>query len=72
MINKTLGLEIIGSDIITSDDIIFPSSISKPNLKVNNLKYLVRCMYFKVYNFILQYNLNHYIQSYNLSFSIMI
>lgn len=59
MINKTLGLEIIGSDIITSDDIIIPSSISKPNLKVSSFKIFVRLfiisylLYFKIYNFIL-------------------
>lgn len=36
MINKTLGLEIIGSDIITSDDIMIPSRPSQPNMKVSN------------------------------------
>lgn len=33
IINKTLGLEIIGSDIITSDDIMISSTPNKPNLK---------------------------------------
>ncbi|XP_022171117.1 TATA-binding protein-associated factor 172 [Myzus persicae] len=33
IINKTLGLEIIGSNIITSDDIIISSIPSQPNLK---------------------------------------
>jgi len=37
IINKTLGLEIIGSDIITSDDIMISSTPSKPNLKVSSL-----------------------------------
>jgi len=37
IINKTLGLEIIGSDIITSDDIMISSIPIKPNLKVSNL-----------------------------------
>lgn len=36
IINKTLGLEIIGSDIITSDDIMIPSIPSQPNLKVSS------------------------------------
>lgn len=35
IINKTLGLEIIGSDIITSDDIMISSIPSQPNLKVS-------------------------------------
>lgn len=38
IINKTLGLEIIGSDLITSDDIIItPFTPNKPNLKVSTL-----------------------------------
>lgn len=36
IINQTLGLEIIGSDIITSDDIMILSAPCKTNLKVNN------------------------------------
>lgn len=40
IINKTLGLEIIGSDIITSDDIMIPSTPIKPNLKVSRNIYL--------------------------------
>lgn len=36
-INKTLGLEIIGSDnIITTADIMIPSMPNTPNLKVSN------------------------------------
>jgi len=35
IINKTLGLEIIGSEIITSDDIMISSIPSQPNLKVS-------------------------------------
>lgn len=35
IINKTLGLEIIGSNIITSDDIMSSSIPSQPNLKVS-------------------------------------
>lgn len=35
IINKTLGLEIIGSNIITSDDIMISSIPSQPNLKVS-------------------------------------
>lgn len=37
IINKTLGLEIIGSNIITSDDIMIPSAPFKTNSKVNNM-----------------------------------
>lgn len=35
IINKTLGLEMIGSEIITSDDIMIPTTFNKPNLKVS-------------------------------------
>lgn len=36
MINKTLGLEIIGSDLITSDDIMMtPFTPNKSSLKVS-------------------------------------
>lgn len=47
MINKTLGLEIIGSDLITSDDIIMtPFAPNKSNLKVSILNILNK---FRVY-----------------------
>lgn len=40
IINQTLGLEIIGSDIITSDDIMIPFTPTKPNLKVSIINIL--------------------------------
>lgn len=49
MINKTLGLEIIGSDIITSDDIMIISAPCKTNLKVNN-KYTFKIIIFVIYS----------------------
>lgn len=35
MINKTLGLEILGSDIITPDDIMFSPTPSNSTFKVS-------------------------------------
>lgn len=52
-INKTLGLEIIGSsDIITSDDIMIPSTLSKPNLKVSN-RYIFKYNFIYLFQFII-------------------
>lgn len=58
IINKTLGLEIIGSDLITSDDIIMtPFTPNKPNLKVSILKIYNKFINFlkldKKYNYML-------------------
>lgn len=41
MINKTLGLEIIGSEIITSDDIMIPTTPIKPSIKVSNRSLII-------------------------------
>lgn len=54
VLNKTLGLEIIGSDIITTADIVIPSIPSIPNLKVS-IKYLNTCPV--AYNFFDKYNI---------------
>lgn len=45
MINKTLGLEILGSDIITPDDIMFQPTPSNPTLKVSVYIFLVKNIY---------------------------